>query len=127
MQKEDSVYDDGNEVKFIPQYNPPLKIQSEYNIAASQMEYYSYYFDNTGKLIFYLEISNGEYGSSKKLFWFDNMKLIRAENYGASDLNTKKDGILKDEDFKEAERIKTKADNYLKEYYNLFKIELLDK
>lgn len=127
MQKEDSVYDDGNEVQFIPQYNPPLKIQTEYNIAASQMEYSSYYFDISGAIIYYLRISNGEYGTSKEYYWFDDMKLIKTEKYDANELKKKKDRTLKEKDFKEAEKINTKADIYITEYYNLFKIEILDK
>lgn len=127
IQKEDSVYEDGNGVKFIPQYNPPLKIQSEYNIAASQMDYISYYFDNSGALIYYLRISLGEYGTTKECYWFENMKLTRTEKYDANELKKKKDRTLKEKDFEEAKEIKFKATLYLAEYYNLFLVETLDK
>ncbi len=129
MQKEDSVYDDGKIVQFIPQYNPPLKIHIEYNIAASQMEYYSYYFDNSGKLIYYLWISNGEYGSSKKQYWFDNFKLLKIEGFKAHDKGSviNKTGNFTVDEQKSALEIMENAVSYVEEYYNLFKIELIDK
>lgn len=129
MQKEDSVYENENDVMFIPQYNPPLKIQIEYNIAASQTENISYYYNKAGALVFYHRMSEGAYGSFWQRCWFDNNILIKIMKDESSNIKTNDEitGKPQHEDLVDGDNIKETASIYLKEYYNLFELEMLDK
>jgi hypothetical protein len=128
IQKEDSVYEDGNTVRFIQQHYPPLKIQILYNIAASQNVIVSYYF-TPGSLNYYSYKSGGAYGNEEKLFWFDSGQLLKAEWH--EDRGNKLKHEMEEpytlQDKQIAEKI-LKNSSELNELYNvLFRAETIDK
>ena len=74
FQKDDSVYEDSDGTAyFIPQYNPPLLVMVEYNIANSQKVVARYYINGDNNL--YNIISTGAYGNSNRSFWFGSNDL----------------------------------------------------
>ena len=129
MQKEDSVYDDGKTVQFIPRYNPPLKVHIEYNIAASQSVIIDYYFDTEGLFNYCHYISKGEYGYEENKFMFYNYDLINIEKYNNSDSKPiyEKNINFTKEDYDEGGKIMGNETEYRKLYYNLFRCEIIDK
>lgn len=127
-QKEDSLYEDGNSIQFIPRYNPPIKILVLYNIAARPVSI-AYYFDITGILIYfdYKYSVDDEYKENK--FWFYSGLLQRVEKFEA---NNKKPVYEKSEffsknDYEDAKKILFNSGMYVNQFYKLFEIEKLDK
>jgi len=129
MQKEDSVYDDGSTMLFIPQYNPPIKIHIGYNIAASQIVDIEYFYNSFGELCYYYYFSKGEYGNEEKKYWFDNFNLLQIENYNDKSKKStyKKQGKYTKDEMEESLDIVENSNAYLEEYYNIFDTELIDK
>jgi hypothetical protein len=145
-QPEDSVYDDGKKVEFIPRYIPPFKIKTGYNIAASQDVSTEFFLDAKGQLVMYRFITKGFFTCGIERFYFQKNKLIRIEKQAIDscaslegivvDKNTsyfekydvyKRDKNFTREDKEDAEDILDNLKEYLELYYNLFEIERLDK
>lgn len=57
------------------------KAEVKYNISASSFLTYEYLFNNKGKLIFYFDKEEGEYGNHEKRYYYNNEKLIKCKIY----------------------------------------------
>lgn len=127
FQVEDSVYEGIKGMEFIPRTAPPLKIQVNYNIAASQTVKISYFIQ--GENLLYRFESTGEYGNSEKQMWFGNNDIIK---YTDVDSDGKKT-IVRDsqkfskQEYNESLLVLDRLKEYTKLYYDLFKAEQLDK
>lgn len=122
-QKDDSVYDgDDGAVQFLPQYNPPLKIMVEYNIAASQTVVVNYYY--TGNGILYRFTSSGGYGYTNKVFWIKNEDLLMYDeiNSNIGNARSMEKGNFSKEVYSDGLIVIDHAREYKKMYYDLFKI-----
>lgn len=73
----DSVIETEKETSFIYVYKSPVKINVEYNIAASRKNTIDYYFNDKGKLILYKYLSEGENGCISLKKYFNKNKLIK--------------------------------------------------
>ncbi len=127
MQKDDSVYDNGKSVQYIPRNSPPLKISIEYNIAASQRVSIAYYFDK--ELNYYKFISTGEYGYNEERYWFDNSNPLGYEKYEAvnSKPTVQRNDKFSKEEYSNAILVLDHAREYKTLYETIFKAEQLDK
>lgn len=128
FQKDDSLYEDSDGTAyFIPQYNPPLLVMVEYNIANSQKVVARYYINGDNNL--YNIISTGAYGNSNRSFWFGSNDLKRFEERSARDemgvmIET---GKFSKNIYNEGVNILDNFSDYTKLYYDIFKIEYKDK
>lgn len=127
-QKDDSVYEDKDGiVYFIPQYNPPLMVKIEYNIANSQTVTVKYYLN--GENYLYNFDSKGEYGNINRTFWFGKNELLRFEEKSARDemgVMIENEKFSKDT-YNESMLIKDKIEMYKNLYYDIFEISYKDK
>ncbi len=128
FQKDDSVYvDSEGTAYFIPQYNHPLMVMVEYNIANSQTVVARYYINGDNNL--YNIISTGAYGNSNRSFWFGKNDLKKFEERSARD---EMGVIFEYEDFSkdiynEGLNILDRIKDYRILYYDIFDIEYKDK
>lgn len=126
-QKEDSVYEIDGAVYFAPRYNQPLKITTEYNIAASQSVVSSYYINGDKYLNRF--ISTGAYGNTYRNFWISGEELLK---YTSKDSNegqkeTIEAGKFSKEVYSDGLIVMDNIRDYLKLYYDIFNIEYKDK
>lgn len=127
-QKDDSVYEDKDgTVYFIPQYNPPLMVKIEYNIANSQTVTVKYYLN--GENYLYNFDSKGEYGNINRTFWFSKNELLRFEEKSARDEMGVmiENGKFSKDTYNESLLIKDKIEMYKNLYYDIFEISYKDK
>jgi len=146
VQPEDSIYDDGKTVEFIPRFNVPFKIKSEYNISASQFVTAEYFLDAKGNLILYRYITQGLYTCELEKYYFNINELTRLEKQVSDSCITPEGTILDNipqsfekykpqvrensftkDDRENANEILDNVKEYLEIYYDLFDIEQLDK
>ncbi len=120
----DSVVESDAGTEFLYIYKPPVKVSVSYNVAASQDFVNNYYFDDTS-LVFCSFFSSGQYGALRERYYFDKGSLIRYETH------TPDNDYIKEEfrqfDLNAADKIVKRAQNYLKTFYELVKVEQLDK
>ena len=127
FQKEDSVYEINGVVNFLPQYNDPLAVMVEYNIAASQTVVVYYYIQNND--ILYRFISSGGYGNTSTAYWISSQELMKYEERNSQVGNNH---IIQEEKFsKEVYSNGILVIDHLKEhlklYYDIFKVSEIDK
>lgn len=122
----DSVIESEKGTEFIYIYKSPVKINVEYNIAASQKNVLDYYFNNKGKLVLFKYQSTGEYGCLSMRKYFQNNKLKRDVTDKLTDCNASDAMILQQNSITEV-KIINNAKAYLKMFNELVKIEQLDK
>lgn len=128
FQKDDSVYEDSDGTAyFIPQYNPPLLVMVEYNIANSQKVVARYYINGDNNL--YNIISTGAYGNSNRSFWFGSNDLKRFEERSAKDEMGVmiESGKFSKSIYSESLNILDNLNGYKKLYYDILAIEYKDK
>jgi hypothetical protein len=128
FQKDDSVYEDSEGVVyFIPQYNLPLMVMVEYNIANSQTVVARYYMNGDNNL--YNIISTGAYGNSNRSFWFGKNDLKKFEERSARDEMGViiESGKFSKTIYSEGINILDRFNDYKKLYYDIFEIEYKDK
>lgn len=128
FQKDDSVYEDSDGTAyFIPQYNPPLLVMVEYNIANSQKVVARYYINGDNNL--YNIISIGAYGNSNRSFWFGSNDLKRFEERSARDEMGVmiESGKFSKSIYSESLNILDNLNDYKKLYYDILAIEHKDK
>lgn len=128
FQKDDSVYEDSDGTAyFIPQYNPPLLVMVEYNIANSQTVVARYYINGDNNL--YNIISTGAYGNSNRSFWFGSNDLKRFEERSARDEMGViiESGKFSKSIYSESLNILDNLNDYKKLYYDILAIEHKDK
>lgn len=127
ISKEDSVYENGT-VQFIPLYNTPLKILVEYNIAARPVKI-SYYFNNTGMLVYYNYKYSLEDEYKENRYWFNSGIILRAEKYEGKGTKPVYDKFesFSNKDYEDANNIFYKAGFYITMYFKIFETEKLDK
>lgn len=127
FQAEDSVAESDSSVFFIPVYNKPVKIASEYNIAASQSVSVAYYIN--GDNLFYTYNSYGARGYVYKKFWFKKEELLMFEertSFNDEKLINMTEKFSKDV-YNESLRILDNSREHIKLFKNLFKAAELDK
>ena len=126
-QKDDSVIENGNEIRFYQVYNRPLKIKVEYNIAASQNVVVCYYY--SGKSIYYIYKTEGEYGNEESRYSFYNFDLIytgRSDKENNNQLTDRFTDFTKKETI-DSGKIITNSAEYEKLYFLIFSAGQLDK
>jgi hypothetical protein len=121
----DSVIETEKQTDFIYVYKPPVKINVEYNIAASQKNIIDYYFNEKGKLILYKYISRGEYGCVSQKKYFDKNRLIKDSDLKLTDCT--ETAVMPQQNPVTEVNILENAKAYLKLFDSLVKAEQLDK
>jgi hypothetical protein len=127
-QADDIAYEDSTGMRFIPVYNSPLKIMTEYNIAASQSVKVSYYHNSSGNLIYRSFLSAGEYGNRSFRQYYEGNELIAVEiieNGKRSYFD--KSGEIPADEINTSVVTRKFSDMYLDMYYDLFGFEQIDK
>jgi len=130
----DSLIEQNGVTNVIDVYRSPVKIDIEYNIAASSKVHIRYYTDEAGNLMYYKFTSTG-YATEERNYYFDKGKIIYINNtMPAFDDNTiKETKIFKAEkDFpkeylKKSEEILKKFIEYKDFFFKMINIEKLDK
>ena len=127
FQAEDSVYEGKDGMVIIPRTAPPLLIQIDYNIAASQTVKVNYFVK--GSDLLYRFASTGEYGNIEKQMWFSENEMIKYTEVNSND----KKSIVRDgqkfskQEYNESLLVMDRLKGYTKLYIDMFKAEQLDK
>lgn len=131
----DSLKEENGATEFVDIYKPPLKITVEYNIAASQKINVEYYTDEKGNPVFYHYCTKGEYTNGEEFFYFNDGKPVKIK-YIATDPDKEvlekyrtfdKDSGFAKEEMKKCAEVLQKHGEYNAFFFNMVKIEKLDK
>jgi len=126
-QKEDSVYESGNNTFYLPVYSNPLLVAIEYNIAASQSVVVYYYLD--GKNYLYRFISSGGYGYTNRAFWFKDEEILQFKEKSSviGNKETIQTERFSKEVYSDGILVLDNLKQYLELYFNILEIENKDK
>jgi hypothetical protein len=126
-QKEDSAYEIDGVMQFMPRYDAPLAVLVEYNIASSQTVVVYYYIQ--GNNLLYRFISTGGYGYTNSVYWIKNQELIRYEerNSLVGSKHVVQEEKFSKEVYSNGLLVMDHLSDYLKLYYDMFKVSGLDK
>jgi len=130
----DSLVEENGTSNVIDVYKPPVKIDIEYNIAASSKVHIRYYSDESGNLAYYKFSSTG-YATESRNYYFEKGKIIYIDNVLPyfDDNSVKENKTFKaDKDFpkeylKKCEEIIRKYNEYKDFFFKMIKVEKLDK